>query len=167
MFCHDEFAIEIAARPEYFGHVTREELHDPASCYRQKSRRLIINGRYVRVPIRASSPPAGPSLPGAVPLDDPRIAAVAGDAIPVRLTREISHTFSIHVAIARRSSRKRLEVAAFVAATCTTQSGRAWCCLSCAQLLANDAQLAFHLETDRHVIAKICELHGAEVERQT
>jgi hypothetical protein len=29
-------------------------------------------------------------------------------------------------------------------------------------MLANDVQLAFHLELGRHVIAKACGFHGAE-----
>lgn len=43
---------------------------------------------------------------------------------------------------------------------------RAWLCLSCSQLLANDAQREFHTETGAHMLARVCLTHGAEAPRR-
>jgi hypothetical protein len=94
----------------------------------------------------------------------PLMPAVVGDPVPVGLSHEIDARFPINFsARARGLSRRLRRTEAFVTAACAAPAGMAWCCLSCAQLLANDTQLAFHLERGRHVVAMVCGLHGAEV----
>lgn len=77
------------------------------------------------------------------------IPAVAGDFVPRGIWRD-----DMPVVVAHKNEE-------YVKPKCDEESVD-FICISCKHYLKNIAQLDFHTENGRHLIARVCLLHGAE-----